>query len=162
LDYCGKVLQFTESKLKRLKSHHCNRLCYLKARRKKQQTEYKKLRRNIKVSKSFQYWFAGFVDGEGTFSVKYDKNYNAGFVGFSVSQKEKKIINYIKSYLSFGNVNKTTGFLLRFGCNGYAKCKKIYDLIGDKVKTSNKKKQLKKWKRYFNYIRKDNLKLNIK
>jgi len=120
--------------------------------REKQLQEYKDLKRKIKIDNRFQYWFAGFVDGEGTFATKLnDPNYPNGFISFIVAQKAKPIIKQIENTLKFGNT-KSTNDLWYYRVNGYAKCKIIYNLIKDKVKTKNKIKQLKKWERYFEYM----------
>lgn len=152
-NYCNKELLMTKYKLNSLKTHHCNRECYLKAKRTNQIEHYMKLKRTIKPNKEFLVWFAGFVDGEGTFATKLNnKNYPLGFLSFSVSQKDKRIIGFIHKKLPFGTVHKTTKKLVCFSCTGYAKSKLIYDLIGKKVKTQNKKNQLKLWGRYFRKI----------
>jgi hypothetical protein len=152
-NYCEKTLFLTQSKIDSLKTHHCNRHCYLKSKRKEQLLQYQKLKRTIKISTKFQNWFAGFVDGEGCCAIKLnDKNYKYGFVSFKISQKEKHILNYIKSILNFGHVYQTLKSIYTFDCNGYAKCKIIYDFLKGKVKTINKQNQLKLWKKYFNFI----------
>ncbi len=134
----------------------CDRLCYLKNNRIKSAEEYYKLKSKLKISKDFKSWFAGFIDGEGTFAFKKDANNPKGFVSFIISQKEKQVIDYIYKTLKFGILGKQLcihshgrTIMYVYRCNGYAKCKIIYNLVKKYIKTINKLRQLNKWAKYF-------------
>ena len=153
---CNKQIWVTPYKEKNLKTHFCNRFCYLQYRRKLQIQEYKLLKNRYNIPESFKWWLAGFVDGEGTFATKMnDPNYTNGFLTFIVAQKEKAIMNKIYKYLNFGRL-KSTKKIWYFRVNGYAKCKFIYDILYDKIATNNKKRQLKIWQKYFKEFEKYN------
>ena len=159
---CNKQIWVTPYQEKHLKTHFCNRLCYLKYRRKLQIQEYKELKVKYRIPESFKWWLAGFIDGEGTFATKLnDPNYSNGFLTFIVAQKEKTVMNKIYRYLNFGCLRKNRK-LWYFQVNGYAKCKFIYDIIRDKVLTKNKQNQLKIWQRYFKTYERLNKKYGLK
>ena len=62
--------------------------------------------------KSFTNWFVGFVDGEGCFSVVFRQPTKSKkrqvLFRFSISQRERRIIEAIKNELKFGRVRHTT------------------------------------------------------
>ena len=54
----------------------------------------------------FLEWFIGFVEGDGSFIVKKNKNNNNKYLTFYINQKDPKLMYKIKKNLGFGNVIK--------------------------------------------------------
>lgn len=65
-------------------------------------------------------WISGFVDGEGSFSVKIELSQARKVrFSFSISQKEFSILNEIKKFFGFGHVYGKNG-----GVFSYQVCKR--------------------------------------
>ena len=59
-------------------------------------------------------WLAGFIDGDGCFILIKNKVTGGRIANISISQKNRKILEYIQSQVGFGCVtqNKRTNFLV--------------------------------------------------
>lgn len=59
---------------------------------------------NLKVSEEFLFWFSGFTDGEGNFSISLDRTYIRFRFKINLHIDDIQVLNDIKSKLNIGRV----------------------------------------------------------
>ena len=103
-------------------------------------------------------WLTGFIEGEGWFSrqsYKLKSGEKKYYPTFAICQAERNIIQQIHDFFGCGSIRKET--YKGKGFNGLSKkeiwtfklsgkdCSLVYNLLKDRVKTTNKSFQFKEW-----------------
>ena len=109
-----------------------------------------------KLNDEFKYWFIGFTEGDGNFSVYKDK-----YLEFKITQNsnDAQILFYIKKELGFGSVtlqdkvNKTHHFRVR---NKEA-IFRLIEIFNGNILTNYKNIQFAEWIQAYNRIYNDNI-----
>lgn len=99
---------------------------------------------NIKNKFTFNTWFTGFFEGDGSFNI----NTNNSRCSLVINQKDSKVLIFIKNELKVGNIKKYDGYYRWVVSKKKELFKVILILNGSLIlnKTNNK---LKKW--IYNY-----------
>ena len=108
-----------------------------------------------KLNENFKFWFIGFTEGDGNFSIYINK-----YLEFKITQssKDAQILFYIKKELGFGSVsvqdkkNKTHHFRVR-DKKGILK---LINIFNGNLKTEHKNIQFKNWIETYNNTYSDN------
>jgi len=113
---------------------------------------------NKKLNDEFKFWFIGFTEGDGCFSVFNDK-----YLEFKITQSsnDAQILFYIKKELGFGSItlqdkiNKTHQFRV---INKEA-IFKLINIFNGNILTNHKNSQFVKWVESYNKLYNGNIKL---
>lgn len=91
---------------------------------------------------NFESWLIGFIEGEGSFSAIYKKNYPI----FILVQKDHEIMKRVHKYFKVGNIyyNNKTG-VWQYTVSGW-KCWLFRVLCDGKLQLNKRIKQFDKWK----------------
>lgn len=89
-------------------------------------------------SKKFLDWFVGFTEGDGSLIV----NKSRGNVFFVITQKEIKILNFIKDTLGFGSVIKQGLNTSRYVVNSKREIDLIISILNGNIILPSKQKRL--------------------
>ena len=111
---------------------------------------------NVYLKDEFKYWFIGFTEGDGSFSVYKDK-----YLEFKITQSsnDAQILFYIKKELGFGSVtlqdkiNKTHHFRVR----KKESILRLIDIFNGSILTNHKNIQFANWIQAFNKIYNENI-----
>jgi hypothetical protein len=66
------------------------------------------------MDEDFCYWFLGFVEGDGSFSVNQK---DANYLSFKIRQKGRNTLDYIQTNLGFGKVTEADDGYFNFSVN---------------------------------------------
>lgn len=99
-----------------------------------------------KPTPEFNDWFIGFVEGDGTFSVR-----KRGDLDFVVYQKEKAILEEIQQVYQFGSIsrNRTTG-VYRLTTSNERDLRKIIHLFNGNIRMKQRYQQFERFVSGFN------------
>nr|YP_313631.1 LAGLIDADG homing endonuclease [Epidermophyton floccosum]AAW78237.1 LAGLIDADG homing endonuclease [Epidermophyton floccosum] len=111
---------------------------------------------NIYLKNEFKYWFIGFTEGDGLFSVYKDK-----YLEFKITQSsnDAQILFYIKKELGFGSVmlqdkiNKTHQFRVR----KKESILKLIEIFNGNILTKHKNIQFANWIQAYNKLYNKNI-----
>ena len=111
---------------------------------------------NIYLKDEFKYWFIGFTEGDGNFSVYKDK-----YLEFKITQSsnDAQVLFYIKKELGFGSVmlqdkiNKTHHFRVR----KKEFILRLINIFNGNILTKHKNIQFSNWIQAFNKIYNENI-----
>ncbi len=100
-----------------------------------------------RLNPHFLEWFIGFVEGDGTFSIRKNKGLKPRLV-FEIGQKDPKVLYFIKKTLGFGSVNswqrnETTYWVYRV--NSKKNIQRIIQLFNGNLVLTKRKVQFEKW-----------------
>lgn len=111
---------------------------------------------NIYLKDEFKYWFIGFTEGDGNFSVYKDK-----YLEFKITQSsnDAQVLFYIKKELGFGSVtlhdkiNKTHHFRVR----KKESILRLINIFNGNILTEHKNIQLANWIQAYNKVYNENI-----
>lgn len=110
----------------------------------------------FKLNDKFKYWFIGFSEGDGSFSV-----FNNKYLEFKITQysKDAQVLFYIKKELGFGSVtvqdkiNKTHQFIVR----KKESILRLIEIFNGNILTNYKNIQFDNWIKAYNEIFNENI-----
>ena len=108
------------------------------------------------LDNNFKFWFIGFAEGDGNFSV-----YKNRYLEFKITQssKDAQILYYIKKQLGFGSVsvkdktNKTHHYIVR----DKKAILRLIEIFNGNIKTNYKNIQFKNWINSYNDLYSENV-----
>ena len=111
---------------------------------------------NIYLKDEFKYWFIGFTEGDGNFSVYKDK-----YLEFKITQSsnDAQVLFYIKKELGFGSVtlhdkiNKTHHFRVR----KKESILRLINIFNGNILTEHKNIQFANWIQAYNKVYNENI-----
>lgn len=100
---------------------------------------------NIKNKFTFNTWFTGFFEGDGSFNI----NTNNSRCSLVINQKDLKVLIYIKNQLKVGNIKEYYGYY-RWVVSKKEELFKVIFILNGSLILNKTNKKLKKWIDHYN------------
>lgn len=90
---------------------------------------------------NFLYWFVGFVEGDGCFGVNKQNNR----ICFIITQKDPKVLYYIRKNLNFGKVYKNADGYFRYIVSKRKNLDKLIAIFNGRLVLEKTSSRYKEW-----------------
>ena len=108
----------------------------------------------LTTSEQFYDWFVGFFEGDGSFVLSQRKSPKQPELSFTIKQKDRQVLEYIQSYLGFGEISTLPGNCFLFRVGKSSQLEQLIQIFAFRIRFSERYKSFVKWVAVFDQLKK--------